>query len=183
MIEKMFNLAQYAVPTDDFTPESAPSDGPLPVRNPGKMEFVRVMPDPAYHACVCILADTRSDTIYVVDPELRADLEGDVGTAEITVATNQDGEFFVWLAKLPPYENEPFGVTRMAALNQAKTTWTRLRVRADRKGYDAIPAAKSFPEPEWPAASFDELFQASFADRIIDSLDHPVVKRLRGESA
>ena len=36
-------------------------------------------------------------------------------------------------------------------------------------------------DPEWPDASFKKLLQIAFRDRFIKSLDHPVIRALRGE--
>jgi hypothetical protein len=36
-------------------------------------------------------------------------------------------------------------------------------------------------EPEWPEVPFGELLRIAFRDRLIESLDHPVLRRLRGE--
>ena len=41
-------------------------------------------------------------------------------------------------------------------------------------------AADTIPDPEWPTLSFQELLRIAFRDRLIDRLDHPVIKRLRG---
>jgi hypothetical protein len=170
------------MPAEEYIQDTEADGGPMPIRNPGKMEFIRVNSDPVYRARVCILNDPRTETIYIVAPNLKNELEGDVAAAELVLAANQDGEHFLWLAKMPAYDNEPFGTTRMAAISQAKTGWTRLRIRTDRKGYDAIQAMDTFADPQWPATSFEEICRDSFADRFISSMDHPVIKRLRGES-
>ena len=38
----------------------------------------------------------------------------------------------------------------------------------------------AFPEPNWPPQSLDELVEASFEGRLIDSVDHPAMRRLLG---
>jgi hypothetical protein len=35
-------------------------------------------------------------------------------------------------------------------------------------------------EPVWPEASFQDLIKIAFRDRLITTIDHPVIKRLRG---
>jgi hypothetical protein len=37
------------------------------------------------------------------------------------------------------------------------------------------------PEPVWPDVPFSGLVHIAFKGRVIDTLDHPVVRRLRGE--
>jgi hypothetical protein len=46
--------------------------------------------------------------------------------------------------------------------------------------YDVFEAMGELPEPEWPDISFNELITIAFKGRIIDSPDHPVLKRLKG---
>jgi hypothetical protein len=44
-----------------------------------------------------------------------------------------------------------------------------------------MTAAQSImSEPEWPDVSFQEIIRLAFRDRLITSLNHPVIKRLRG---
>jgi len=180
--EGMFSLNQFAMSAEQFG-EGDLVQGPLPVRNPGKLEFFKVCDKAGYRAKVCILHDQRNEAIYLVAPALKSALEGDVAIAELVLAGNQDGELFLWLAKAPAFEGEHFGTTRMTAISMAKSAWVRMRVRADRKGYDVIRAAGSFPDPQWPEKTLDELCRDAFADRFVTALDHPVLRRLRGEAA
>lgn len=180
--EGMFSLDQFAMAGDQFSDDEL-VQGPLTVRNPGKMEFFKVCDAPGCRVRVCILNDQRNETTYLVSPALRSTLEGDVATAELVLVANQDGEQFLWLAKTPAFDGEHYGTTRMAAISLAKTAWIRIRSRADRKGYDIIHAAGQFPDPQWPTKTLDELCHEAFADRLVTSLDHPALRRLRGETA
>ena len=45
----------------------------------------------------------------------------------------------------------------------------------------AAEARSEFGAPEWPEVTAEELIQLAFRDRYIDSLEHPAIKRLRGE--
>ena len=47
-------------------------------------------------------------------------------------------------------------------------------------GANDINISKMTAEPRWPTATFQEIIEIAFAGRLIDSVDHPVVKRLRG---
>jgi hypothetical protein len=42
-------------------------------------------------------------------------------------------------------------------------------------------ATGPLPDPNWPDLTFQEIFDIAIRDRKIDSLDHPVVRQLRGE--
>ncbi len=47
--------------------------------------------------------------------------------------------------------------------------------------YDVNVAQGVIPEPNWPDKSLSELLQLCFQTRLIDSIDHPILKRLRGQ--
>ena len=46
--------------------------------------------------------------------------------------------------------------------------------------YEITVAECAMADPTWPEYSFQDLVRIAFRDRIITSLDHPVIKRLRG---
>ena len=48
--------------------------------------------------------------------------------------------------------------------------------------YAMYEASSTIPDPIWPTATLKELLKIGFKDRLVDSLDHAVIKRLRGES-
>jgi hypothetical protein len=47
-------------------------------------------------------------------------------------------------------------------------------------GYRIYYAQGELSEPEWPDKPLAEILQIAFRDRIVDSENHPVVRRLRG---
>jgi hypothetical protein len=47
--------------------------------------------------------------------------------------------------------------------------------------YDVFQASAELSDPTWPEAPFRDLLRVAFKDRFIQSLDHPVLKKLRGE--
>jgi hypothetical protein len=49
--------------------------------------------------------------------------------------------------------------------------------------YDVFEASSTIPEPEWPKdLTFEQMLRIAFKGRLVDSLSHPVLKRLRGET-
>jgi hypothetical protein len=47
--------------------------------------------------------------------------------------------------------------------------------------YDIDLAVGAFPDPVWPSLCFEELLKIAFKGRMINDLDHVVLRRLRGE--
>jgi hypothetical protein len=37
------------------------------------------------------------------------------------------------------------------------------------------------PEPNWPPMTFTQILETAFGARFIDSLNHPLIKKLRGD--
>jgi hypothetical protein len=48
--------------------------------------------------------------------------------------------------------------------------------------YEVSEAAADWPEPEWPDLPFNEILRIAFKGRVIETLDHATLKRLRGEA-
>ncbi len=61
------------------------------------------------------------------------------------------------------------------------TKWVRVQANMADGKYDVFEATGTIPDPEWPDMSFRDMLQLCFDDRFIDSLDHPILKQLRGE--
>ena len=60
------------------------------------------------------------------------------------------------------------------------TSWVRVKANMSLRAYEIFEAESTIPDPIWPDLSFEEIYRIAFKDRLIRSLDHPVVKRLRG---
>jgi hypothetical protein len=48
-------------------------------------------------------------------------------------------------------------------------------------GYDVVAPVTQWPEPEWREESFGSLIHKAFKGRFVDSMDHGIIKTLRGE--
>ena len=67
------------------------------------------------------------------------------------------------------------------AAKRAETTRLRVAANMPLGAYDVFEALGQFPDPEWPNISFERLLEIAFRGRFIDSLDHPVVRKLQGQ--
>ena len=48
-------------------------------------------------------------------------------------------------------------------------------------GQAHVVDVRSIPDPEWPDLSLGEILKIAFRDYYIDTPDHAVIKRLRGQ--
>lgn len=154
----------------------------VPVRKPGRQEFVRVHPDGQYRCDFAAIELKEDREIYVVRPEVYNELLGE--TIHITLYTTmtRQGVLFLWPVRLPDPDgrhNEWSRVAREAA-EMAVNTWLRLQPNMQLGAYEITLAQAAIAEPKWPELSFQEILRIAFRDRIITSDDHPVIKRLRG---
>jgi len=64
----------------------------------------------------------------------------------------------------------------------AKTCWVKMAGKRDLGAYEMFKARGDLGEPDWPDKSLSELLRLAFkGDRLIDSLNHPVLRELAGE--
>ena len=153
------------------------------VGKPDKQSFIRVHPDPAWRLLTAILELKESRDIFVIAPDLRAELAVETVRVQLYSAITRQGSFFLWPVKVPGVEGRPnlWHESALAAAQEAMTQWVRVSANMDARSYDVIKAVVAIPEPEWPTSkSFLELVNLAFKNNYITTMDHPVVKGLRG---
>jgi hypothetical protein len=155
----------------------------VPVRKPNQHDFNRVHPDPAYRANLAVikLRDER-DEVYLLTPSIASALPGEFGMATVFTAINRQGVLFLWPAMLPQPDGRPNEWNRSAAeaAEMAMTRWVRVKANMSLGAYEIYEAQSVIPDPKWPEQPFQELLRIGFRDRLVNSLEHPLVKRLHG---
>ena len=155
----------------------------VPVRKPSPQDFVRVHPDPAYRENFPIieLKDEREE--YIVVAELVPVLVGEFVTKTLFTAINRQGTVFFWPVRLPSPDGKNLDWWRSSreAAELAMKSWIRVRANMNLGAYDIFQAASVISDPEWPQLGFWELIKIAFRDHLVDRIDHPVIKRLRGQ--
>jgi hypothetical protein len=154
----------------------------VPVRKPNPQDFVRVHPGPEYRAALAVIELKDDREIYLVPPPIARDLPGEFAMTTIYAAINRQGVLFLWPVRLPPPDGRINEWHRSAAeaAELAMRAWVRVKANISLGAYEMFQAASTIPDPEWPELPFQELLRIGFRDRLIDRLDHAVVKRLRG---
>jgi hypothetical protein len=154
----------------------------VPVRKPAKHEFFRVNPDPAMSLTTSIFTDREERETFLVAPDLRGALLGEMRPALLLPTTTRQGVMMIWPVPLPMAgeRRNAWSETAREAAEHAKATWTRMSSDMSLGGYRVYAAEGEIPEPQWPAKSLEELLAVAFRDRVIDIEDHPIVRRLRG---
>ncbi len=157
----------------------------VPVRKPSREWFVQVHPDESYRVQTAVLELKEDREVYYVDPSLWSDLMGEAtfGPRALFTAINRQKVVFIWPIRLPGADGkiDEWNQSLLAAAQKATGRWIRVAANMALGAYELWEADTNLSEPEWPDVPFSDLLRIAFKHRFITSLDHPVLKRLRGE--
>ena len=155
----------------------------VPVRKPTKEMFVRTHPQMRIETFVIELKDEKET--YMVSPALWAELanESTFSPRALITAMNRQGVLSIWPIRLPGPDGKIDNWSRSAleAAAMAETRWVRVAANMPLGAYDVFEASANWPQPDWPTLPFNEILRIAFKGRIIETLDHPVLRRLRGK--
>jgi hypothetical protein len=155
----------------------------VPVQKPDKTWFVRVHPDPAYRLESALLRDDQNTYFIARDllPELVT--EAAIRRCALFTGITRQGVVFLWPISLPGPDgrSNPWHETEFQAAALAEKTWLRVIPNTALGGNEVLQATAALSDPEWPELTFSELLRIASRGRIIDRLDHPILRRLRGE--
>jgi len=157
----------------------------VPVRKPKRDEFVRVHPDSKFRLEPAALIELKEEgETYILSPAIAHALPDEFSPAVLYTAINRQGVLSLWPVKLPGADGRENDWHRSArdAADRAMSDWVRVRPNMSLGAYELFVAKDDLPEPEWPEISFSEILQTAFRDRYVDTLEHPLIKRLHGEA-
>jgi len=158
----------------------------IPVRKPSREWFVRCHADPAYRLETYVVDLKEDSETYLVTPDLWDQLAGETtfGARLLITSVNKQGTVFIWPIKLPASDgrHDEWSKSALEAANFGTKGWVRVQANLNLGAYEVYEAAGNLGDPEWPTPPFNELLRIAFKDRYIDSTDHPILKRLRGEA-
>lgn len=154
----------------------------VPVRKPDRQWFVRVHPDPAWRFETAVLEIKEDRETYLLDPGLWSELPGELIPKALFTGITRQGVVFLWPIRLPGADGRHDAWNRSAldAADLATRSWVRVAANMSLGAYDVFQATTPPPEPEWPDLTFRRVLEVAFKDRFINSLDHPVIRRLLG---
>ncbi len=152
------------------------------VRKPKAQEYIRVRPGGDWQGRYGLVRDQRTDTLYVVRPELHGELADEFAYYLVVTAINTQGDVFLW--PLPMADSSgrtnTWWESAFEGAQRAEGAWVRLKPDPERGRYDLRESIYALPEPQWPEQTFGDLFRLAFKDVVIASLEHPFIRRLRG---
>jgi hypothetical protein len=119
---------------------------------------------------------------YILHPKLAGDLEGEYTKKLLVPCITRQGVVSFWPIKLPD-EDGKIDRWNGSALEIATSnggTWCRLKSDHSNQCYQVSTPGNTWVPPTWPDDLNNQLKKA-VAKVFIDTMDHPLIKRLRGE--
>lgn len=154
------------------------------VGKPRKETYVRTSPIVEHWigGCVLELKDEGDETYWVV-PALHAALSGEpcLKPVRLILSVDRPGNPFFWKIAMPDAtgRSQPWIDSMMDAAIIAKKQWVRVAWSGSTRAYE-VTVASIQAEPKWPTESVHELLNIAFRGRVVTSLDHPILRTLRG---
>jgi hypothetical protein len=158
----------------------------VPVRKPTKESFIQVHPGDDFQIQTCVIELKDEREVFLVAKSLWHALAGEAtfGPRALFTTITRQGVVIIWPIRLPDPNGkiDSWNESALAAANRAQGRWVRVAANMGLGGYDVFEATGSLPPPSWPDVSFHDLLRIAFKDRYIDSMDHLVLRKLRGEA-
>lgn len=160
------------------------------VSKPNNTDFFRIRPGDEWMADYPIFSPKGKDKEkYLVMPEYQQELSERNSLDPVRFYFGITwGSNILFLSDVGIKRNEDgainsYNKSRHELYELAKTEWISISANMELGAYTATQAKSKIPEPIYPPkpANIDEAIQIAFKDNVINSADHPVLKKLRGE--
>lgn len=156
----------------------------IATRKPDGQSFFMAHPDPKMRIVAAALEDNESKETYIVTPDIAAQISNEVSIRTFITCITLQKVLFLWPLKHDTGEGSRrnlWNSSAMAAADLALEKWVRVKSNMATQSYEVFEALGLRDEPEWPSLSLEEILALAFKDRIIDDINHPLLKKLRGE--
>ena len=155
----------------------------VPVRKPPKHSFVRVRGGQEWGLPTRLLDFKEDREMYLVARPLWEATAAETIPVQLATAIDRQNVLFLWPLRLPDERGNPWHLSALEASERAKRKWVRVQANMHLGAYDVYEAQDDLGEPAWPDVGFEQILQIAFKKNYIDSYDHLVLKRLRGEAS
>ena len=151
----------------------------IPIKKPGNKNFFRVHPDPSYRLYDVPVFEEEGGDIYLPELELPDDVSEFVTHMNLFTAISHRGKLFVWKFKAT---DTSWLHSNLRVSRRAVDEWVRIKADFETGGYNIFTAPEPLhsKKPNFPTMSPEELFTLAFDSRRITSVEHPLIRSLRG---
>lgn len=149
-------------------------------RKPGRQEWFRT--HPTIELRVGLLRDEETKVEYLVAPRVFEQLDDEGRRSVLHLSVNRQGSYFLFPIAVRDPDGRDNGWVESAerAMLKSKREWTRMKSNMRAGEYKVAGLEADIPDPTWPDLTERELLRLAFADRFVSSMDHPLVRKLRG---
>lgn len=156
----------------------------IPVRRPSKESWFRSHPNPNFRFPARLIELKEQNEVYLVGRDLWSELSGEstfVTKLLIPVKTRQQA-LLIWPIRLPGADGrlDAWNTSALDAVDIARDKWIRLSPNKSLGAYEVIQGPEPQAQVIWPDQPFEALLAIAFKGKVIESLDHPVIRELRG---
>jgi hypothetical protein len=176
-----FDLSKYAAKPLETGINIKKKIVKIPAERPNNQTYFRAHPNLAQLVDIIYDADDRNKP-YLINQNKVRDLIEFTKRAILYVCVKTSNDPFLLPVHQPDAEGKqnPWHESRQAAVNEAKENWVRLQPNQKNQCYDVIVAEGNLAEPKWPELNIQQYLELAFKNAIVDTEDHPLVKKLRG---
>jgi len=156
--------------------------GTVEIRKPRPQEWFRTHLHPGMLKEIFVIRKDSSGEFYAVAPRLAQELAAEIREAFVIAGINHEGALFVWPILKPKEDtNAQIFDSDLEHVSLSRSVWIRRRWDPGSRSY-LVDEAASNKEPQWPESCIlDEWLEKGFRGRFIDSVDHQLIRSLRGD--
>jgi hypothetical protein len=157
----------------------------VPVQKPDRQTWVYIHPDAAFRLSVGVLEDRENRRTYVVTPQILPEVVGDLIPKMLVAYATKQSTVALWPIRLPDESGrlDTYNESALTIVREHAGRWVRVLANQQNRAYDVLESPLvELPSPQWPTGGFEFLFATAFRGRIIDNINHPYLKTLRGEA-
>jgi hypothetical protein len=152
------------------------------VGKPNKAQFFRIHASLEMTFLAMILEQKETRETYLVRPDVADQIAELVRAVQLLVGVDRQGNAFLVPVTLPGLDGRrnKWHESLAQACELAKAKWIRIAANMGVGAYDVFEAQSELMPPEWPEYGLDQMIEVAFRGKIVESLDHPVVRSLLG---
>ncbi len=119
-------------------------------------------------------------TVYLVPPPIAEQLpeEAAIKPKRAVVCVTREGGQHLWLISLGG--TDTWTQSAIKATELAENQWVRATSSRSLGEYRCVTAEGIDEQPKWPKESFIDILSRAFDGRVIDTLNHAIIRQLKG---
>lgn len=158
----------------------------IPTRKPKRQEHIRVRSGPEWRFLCSTFTEDQTGEVHLVAPSMCEHMMGEAKPTCLVLGISRNSIVpFLWALRMAGLDGQwnPWHESAFQAAEVAKSRW--VRIESDRAAGCYVPhvANSRLADPVWPVdLTMNDYLRLAFGDRLIQDVNHLVLKKLRGEA-